>query len=169
MGTPFPWVFPYEEDGPRLESVVLRPVVSVALCGPVDVSPPVSALVDSGCSHTLAAPWLASAIGVDADASDRTIQLGLGGDTVTVRFLDVRLRLLAPGGSDSDYVEWEDEVGFLRSWRPTWPVLLGQVGFMQRFTVTMSRHAQALAVEERAEFDQRFGIPVVGGSPRTRR
>ena len=157
MATSFPWIYPYEEDGPRLDAVVLRPVVSVALVGP-EASTPVYALVDSGCSHTLAAPWLADAIGVDPDGSNRTLILGLGGESVSVRFVDVRLRLLAPDGDESDFVEWEDEVGFLRSWKPTWPVLLGQTAFMRRFTVTMSRHSQALAIEDAECFDGRFGV-----------
>ena len=158
MTTPFPWVFAYEEDGPRLDAVVLRPVVSVALCGPGEVSAPVYALVDSGCSHVLAAPWLADTISVDPDSSDRSLVLGLGGENVRVRFVDLRLRLFAPGGSETDFMKWEDEVGFLKTWRPTWPVLLGQVAFMKRFTVTMSRHAQALAVEDQQVFDERFGV-----------
>ncbi len=36
-------------------------------------------------------------------------------------------------------------------------MLLGSVGFLDRFTVTMSRFAQALAVEERTAFDERYG------------
>jgi hypothetical protein len=37
-------------------------------------------------------------------------------------------------------------------------VLLGSVGFLDRFTVTASRFAQAVAVEGREAFDDRFGI-----------
>jgi hypothetical protein len=36
-------------------------------------------------------------------------------------------------------------------------VLLGSVGFLDRFTVTASRFAQAVAVEEHTTFDERFG------------
>lgn len=161
----FPWVYPYQEDGPRLGQVVLRPVVSVALVGPDGVGvlrpTPVMALVDSGCEHVLAAPWLADAAGVDPKSSDKTIVLGLGGDNLEVRFLDVKLRLYPPRSANDDvYVEWEDEVGFLTHWRPTWPVLLGQVGFMRRFTITMSRHSQCLAVDDREAFDDRYGVPL---------
>lgn len=106
----------------------------------------------------LAAPWLADAAGVNPRDSHRELLRGLGGDVVTVRFLDLRLRLYAPGAtSDEDAVEWEDEVGFIDTWRPKWPMLAGQSAFMKRFTVTMSRHAQAVAVEPAATFDQRFG------------
>lgn len=36
-------------------------------------------------------------------------------------------------------------------------LLLGSVGFLDRFTVTASRFAQGVAVEERTTFDERFG------------
>ena len=37
-------------------------------------------------------------------------------------------------------------------------VLLGSIGFLDRFTVTASRFAQAVAVEDQDAFDRRFGI-----------
>jgi hypothetical protein len=152
---PFPWTYGYQEDGPRLNSVVVRPVVPVSVVG-VETSPPVLALVDSGSEHVLAAPWLATAVGVDPDDAHRTLDLGIGGDTVLVRFLDLGLRLHAPDGTDEDVVEWEAEVGFVHRWRPTWPVILGQFGFLDRFTVTMSRQARRIAVEDWDAFDRRF-------------
>ncbi len=41
-------------------------------------------------------------------------------------------------------------------------MLLGQRGFLDQFTVSMSQFAQLTAVEEREEFDKRFGVPPVG-------
>ena len=35
--------------------------------------------------------------------------------------------------------------------------LLGSVGFLDRWTVTASRFAQAIAIEDRDAFDERFG------------
>lgn len=154
---PFPWVYPYQEDGPRLGSVVLRPIVPVTLVG-ADVAPASLALVDSGSEHILAAPWLASSVGIDPKQSQRRHNLGIGGETVEVRFADLSLRLHPPGGSDEEYVEWQAEVGFVHHWRPTWPILVGQVGFLDKFTVTMSRLAQQVAVEAGEEFDRRFGV-----------
>lgn len=119
------------------------------------------ALVDSGCEHLLAAPWVAATAGVDPRDSHRQLTLGLGGETVGVRFLDLKLRLHPPGeGNDEVFVEWEDEVGFLSHWRPTWPVILGQTGFMKRFTVTMSRLAQAVAIDDADAFDRRYPAPM---------
>lgn len=156
---PFPWTYPYQDDGPRLGSIVFRPILSVALAGPGgEVSSGVYALVDSGCSHNLAAPWLAHAAGVDPKDSDRSLLLGIGGERVNVRFLDLTLRLLAPNGDDEQYVEWQAEVGFFDAWKPTFPMILGQAGFLDEFTVTMSHHARVTAVEERDAFDARFGV-----------
>ena len=154
---PYPWLYQYQEDGPRLGTTVLRPVVPVTLVAN-DVAPPSLSLVDSGSEHVLAAPWLASAVGVDPGQGHRSLVLGMGGESVSVRFVDLTLRLQAPGAGDDDYVEWQAEVGFPRHWKPTWPILLGQVGFFDRFTVTMNRQSQRVAVEDLDTFDKRFGI-----------
>jgi hypothetical protein len=61
---PFPWVYPYGEDGPRRGRVVLRPIVPLTLVGS-EASTPVLALADTGCEHVLAAPWLANDVGID--------------------------------------------------------------------------------------------------------
>jgi hypothetical protein len=67
------------------------------------------------------------------------------------------MRLYSPNADDTEYVEWEEMVGFFANWRGPWPVLVGQDAFMKQFTVTMSRLAQAVAVEDRDCFDNRFG------------
>jgi hypothetical protein len=158
---PFPWLYPYQEDGPRLDQIVQRPIVSTALVGwEGAVSDGLYALVDSGCSHILAAPWLADAVGVDSKATSRELDLGIGGSTVRVRFSDLRIRLLAPGGTDEQYIEWSAEVGFVDRWRPTFVMILGQWGFFDQFTVTMSSYALQTAIEPLEEFDTRFGVPL---------
>lgn len=156
---PFPWLYPYQEDGPRLDRIVHRPIVPVALVG-AEVTDGQFACVDSGCSHVLAAPWLAHSSGVEPKNSSRVIDLGIGGTIVKTRFVDMRLRLLAPDGSDAHFIEFETEVGFFDSWKPTFTVLLGQVGFMDQFTVTMSQYAKQTAIEPVEAFDERFGVPL---------
>jgi hypothetical protein len=56
------------------------------------------------------------------------------------------------------HVEWEAQVGFVDGRHGDGLVLLGSVGFLDRFTVTASRFAQAIAVEGRDAFDGRFGV-----------
>ncbi len=153
-----PWLYRYQEDGPRLDSIALRPIVPVAVVG-VDVATPALALVDSGSEHILAARWVAQDAGYDPTRSHRQLVLGIGGDNIEVEFLDVSLRLLHPDGDDDVYIEWQAEVGFVSNWRPTWPMLMGQRGFLDRFTVTFSRQSHMTAVEEWDVFDRRFGVP----------
>ena len=161
VAPPYPWLYPYQEDGPRLGSMVLRPIVPITLVGP-DVAPTVLALVDSGCEHVLAAPWLASAVGAEQRTSQRRLDLGIGGRTVEVWFSDLTVRLHPPGGGDDEFVEWHAEVGFVDQWRPTWPILVGPIGFLDKFTVTMSRMAQQVAVDDADEFDRCFGVRYLG-------
>ncbi len=119
----------------------------------------VLALVDSGSEHTLAAPGLARAIGLDTGNAFREIPLGIGGGTWLASFLDVTVRLHHPDDPMEEAIEWETEVGFLKETpKAAWSILLGQVGFLDRFTVTMSRHAQRIAIEALERFDQQFGV-----------
>jgi hypothetical protein len=153
---PLPWRYPYLHDVPR-QREVLRPVVSVQLLG-AELSSPVKALVDPGSEHVLAAPWLASDAKVDLASPKYEINLGIAGGNPNVRFVDVQLRLLHPDGDDDEYIEWECEVGFPDVWRPAWPVLLGQVGFFDRFTVSMHRAARAVVIEDWDAFDGRWAV-----------
>lgn len=136
---------------------MLRPVVPITPVGD-EVGQTVSALVDSGSEHILAAPWIARAVGLDPGSSARELTIGIGGESVRVRFIDMTLRLHPPAAGDEEYVEWSAEVGLVGHWKPTWPMLVGQVGFFSQFTVQMSRHAQRLAVEDFDAFDKRHGI-----------
>lgn len=96
---PFPWLFPYQDDPaiagePRFGRAVLRPLVECRLSA-AEVNERTWALVDSGSEHTLAMKWVAQAIGVEPDP-DREIVLGIGGQSIRVRFADVTLHLGPP-------------------------------------------------------------------------
>ena len=95
-------------------------------------------------------------VGLDYKGSQREIDLGIGGRTQKIRFVDAVLRLHPDAGDDDDYLEWQTEVGFVPQWKPTFQVLLGQVGFLDHFTVTLSRHAQEISVEGLEVYDSRF-------------
>lgn len=160
---PFPWVFPYHDDPavagePRLGRAVLRPLVQCRLSAR-EANERTWALIDSGSEYTLAMRWVAQVVGVEPD-KDREIVLGIGGENVRVRFADITLHLGPMSHSEGDWVEWQAEVGFVERWRASWPVLLGQRGFFDQFTVTMNRSAQALAITALNEFDQRYGVPL---------
>ncbi len=153
-----PSLFPYVEDpAGRRGRETLRPVVAVRLHGESEAPTKVAALVDSGSEHTLAAPLLARAIGIEPDES-REFTIGIGGGARLVRPAQVTIELYPRLDTDDPpLTTWDTEVGFFATWEPPWAVLLGQVGFFDKFTVTMSRLAQALAIERKETFDERFG------------
>ena len=159
----FPWVFPYIEE-PRHQGslfrdrLLLRPVVPITFVGP-DGPQQVFALVDSGADHVLAAPWIAQAVGIDLHRAPEE-RLKVAGGSHDVKFVTGRLELHPPSGTVGAPVQWEVQVGFLEQWpSPSWGAVLGQTGFFDRFTITMSKQATLLAVEDWDEFDQRFGAP----------
>jgi len=60
---------------------------------------------------------------------------------------------------DDSAVFWNAEIGVVSSnRRPPWPVLLGQIGFFDQFTVCMHRHAHATAIQPFGAFDETFGV-----------
>jgi len=138
---------------------VYRPVVNITLIGPDGPGGPEEAtfhaLVDSGAERVLATPGVARQIRVTPDR-DHPTPLKIGGETRLVHPADVTLRLAPELGLPG--VEWQAEVGFFNEWTSApWQVLLGQVGFFDRFTVTFGRHALQLAIEDAETFDQRYG------------
>lgn len=172
---PFPWIYPYVEDLTAQRyplasgRTAYRPLVPIGLRGPRDLSDRPWALVDSGSEHTLIAGWIARAMGLERQDPLWRLPLRLGGDTHDVAFHRVSIRLFDPGGVD-EAIEWESEVGVLSSHRITaWSAVLGQVGFFDRFTVTMQRAALATVVEDYDAFDARFGMRIrVPSNPSTK-
>ena len=150
-----PFVYPYyQEEHLRRGRTVLRPVVILSIG---DAAVIVDALVDTGCEHVLADSLLAEAAGIDLSDPIDTEEIGIGGSFVEARFVQVTAYLQPPGGAlGIKPISWTLDVGFIDDWRPLYPCLLGNVGFLDQFTVTTSRHAQAIAIEPRETFDHRF-------------
>jgi hypothetical protein len=152
-----PFVYPfYAETHLRRGRTVLRPVVRISVA---DVALIVDALVDTGSEHVLADSTLALAAGVDMSKPVDVEEIGLGGGIVEARFATVTAWLHPPAGGNAEPVAWELDVGFIDNWRPLYPCILGNVGFLDQFTVTVSRFAQATAIEPVAAFDARFDPP----------
>lgn len=148
-----PYVYPfYAEEHLRRDRTVLRPVVRVSLSGIV-----VDALVDTGSEHVLADSALAVAAGIDLSEPFDVEEIGLGGGVVVASFVSVTAVLHHPDGHVTEPATWELDVGFIDDWRPLYPCILGNIGFLDQFTVTVSRFAQATAVEPLEAFDDRFG------------
>jgi hypothetical protein len=150
-------VYPFfAENHLRRGRTVLRPIVLVSI-GTVDLI--LDALVDSGSEHVLADESVAIAAGINLASPLDTEEIGLGGRIVEARFVAVKAYLHSPGNDPtSSPTSWDLEVGFISGWRPLYPCILGNVGFLDRFTVTISRYSQATAIEPMETFDDRFGL-----------
>jgi hypothetical protein len=155
--SPTTLIFPFfQEDHLRRGRTVLRPVARFSLgVG----QPVVSALIDTGSEHVLADTSLALIAGIDLDDPVDVEEIGIGGGFVRARFVAVTGSLHPPDGVEAEPLTWTLDIGFIDDWRPLYPVLLGNAGFLDQFTVTVSRFAQATAVEAVAVFDERFGTP----------
>lgn len=115
------------------------------------------AVADTGAENVLVADWLADFAGVDLSATDDRVLVGIGGQVVEVAFAEVELRLHAP--HNDELISWRSDIGFVPRWQASFPIVAGQLGFLDQFTVTFHRGAATLAVEPWAAFDARFGVP----------
>jgi hypothetical protein len=158
----FCWRYGYEEEGRASNASPLgpiyRPVVPIQFVGPNGPSAAVHlALVDSGANSIMTPEWVAMELGIELD-DDRSTSVGLGGKPRRVRYAAATLRLLPPSNlDDEEPVEWETDVGFMDWGDPPWMVILGQRGFFDTFTVTMSQFSQQLAVHRVQHFDDLYG------------
>lgn len=157
MARPFPWLYGYTaERVPRRGREVLRPAVTVSIPAPSAEIEPFWDLVDTGSESVLAADWLADFAEVDLSTSSDKAVIGIGGQVIEVTFAEVELRLHAPDDA-AEFISWRADVGFVPHWQAPFALVLGQVGFLDRFTATFHRGAAAMAIEDRAVFDDRFG------------
>jgi hypothetical protein len=156
---PLPWLYPYREDpqAVRLGEPVFRPFVYVSLACGEQSTTLLEGLIDTGADAVLASDLLAEQLEIDLADNEGETPHAVGGRTLMARYKTVSLRLHPRDGSLREYREWEAQVGFVQGWHSYSLVLLGSVGFLDYFTVTASRFAQAVAVEDRDAFDERFG------------
>jgi hypothetical protein len=157
---PLPWLYPYREDpqSTRLGEPVFRPFVQISLANTGASTTLLDGLIDTGADAILASDLLADQLGLDLSEHEGETPHAVGGRVMTARYKTIALRLHPRDGTLHEYREWEAQVGFVEGWHSYSLVLLGSVGFLDRWTVTASRFAQAIAVEDRNAFDDRFGI-----------
>jgi hypothetical protein len=161
---PLPWLYAYREDAQstRLGGPVFRPFVPVSLVHGGQSTLLLTGLIDTGADSVLASNLLADQLEIDLDDHDGETTHAVGGRVVKARYKTIGMRLHPSDADESRYVQWEAQVGFIEGWHSDGLVLLGSVGFLDRFTITASRFAQAVAVEEREAFDDRFGVVEIG-------
>lgn len=161
-----------EPGSEHLADPAIRPAVAVSVvAADGEESPKFLALVDSGSERTLAGPGLGRLANLAYVQPQRELTLHIGGAPRKTVFGEVTLRLYEHVRSvdEPPLAEWTAEVGFFKRWEPPWGVVLGQRGFFDRFTVTMSRFAMALALEDRDAFDARYEAPPQDQGPGSRR
>ncbi len=156
---PLPWLYPYREDPQslRLGQPVYRPFVPISLANGSRDTPQLVGLIDTGADAVLVSDLLAEQLGVDLDDHEGETNHAVGGRVAPVRYKTITLRLYPSGEDAHGYREWQAQVGFIANWHSYGLVLLGSTGFLDRWTVTASRFAQAVAIEEHSAFDERFG------------
>lgn len=157
---PLPWLYPYREDAQstRLDAPVYRPFVPISLAHGEQSTWQLTGLVDTGADAILASNLLAEQLELDLDNPEGEATHAVGGRVVVARYKTISLRLHPSDAEEGAYREWQAEVGFIDGWHSDGLVLLGSMGFLDHFTVTASRFAQAIAIEERETFDDRFGV-----------
>lgn len=161
---PLPWVYSYQEDGrsTRLGRPILRPIVPVSLVHRDQSVGQFTGLIDTGADAILASDLLTVELGIDLTDNEGEATHAVGGKVLETRYKTIDLRLHPSDAAEDVYIQWRAQVGFVKGWHSDGLVLLGSVGFLDQFTVTVSRFAQAVAVEDRDAFDERFGTVLSG-------
>jgi hypothetical protein len=156
---PLPWLYPYREDAQstRLGEPVFRPFVQISLVHGDQSIWQLTGLIDTGADAVLASNLLAGPLGIDLSDNEGENTHAVGGRVLTAQYKTIGLRLHPSDAAEDVYQEWRAPVGFVEGWHSDGLVLLGSVGFLDQFTVTASRFAQAVAVEDQNAFDDRFG------------
>jgi hypothetical protein len=154
-----PWIYSYKEDGSstRLGQPILRPIVPVSLVHRDQSVGQFTGLIDTGADAILASDLLTVELEIDLTDNEGEATHAVGGKVLETRYKTIELRLHPNDAAEDVYIQWQAQVGFVKGWHSDGLVLLGSIGFLDRFTVTASRFAQAVAVEDRDTLDERFG------------
>lgn len=156
---PLPWLYSYQEDvqSTRLGQPILRPFVPISLVHADQSTSRLEGLIDTGADAILASDLLTVELDIDLDENEGEATHAVGGKVLETRYKTIDLRLYPSDGAEDSYIQWQTQVGFVKGWHSDGLVLLGSVGFLDQFTVTANRYAQAVAVEDRDAFDEHFG------------
>jgi hypothetical protein len=148
---PQPWLYPYREDPreTRLDGKpVFRPFVRVSLADGAHHTQVLDGLVATAASGVFASAELAGQLGIDLSDHEGEVEAVVNGSdrTVTVRYKTLTLRLHPPDGSADADRQWQTQVGFIENWHRY--VVLGNVGFLDRFKVAFGGSPKAVLIEE---------------------
>ncbi|MGH9123444.1 MAG: hypothetical protein ACRDZ8_01800 [Acidimicrobiales bacterium] len=115
-----------------------------------------AAIIDTGGPITVVSPAFADAVGDEAHDSGARTVLRLAGRRYDAPLFSVTLALHSSWEAPEDLRLWASMVGVLDPWpHEGTALILGQHGFLDRFTVTFG--PQGFAVEPGETFSTRFG------------
>lgn len=115
------------------------------------------AIIDTGGPITVISPAFVDAAGTSAMETGEQTVLRLAGRRLDVPLLSVTLTLHRGGGASDEPRTWTSTVGVLDPWPHEGSALiLGQQGFVDRFTVTFG--PEGFAVEPGPTYAERFGL-----------
>jgi hypothetical protein len=151
------WLYPYTDFGEGrdfLPHPVLRAVVPVGSPGLVVTF---AAIIDTGGPITVVSPAFVDAVGDEAhDTGERTV-LRLAGRRYDAPLLSLTLALHSIRKVPEVPRRWASTVGMLDPWpHEGTALILGQNGFLDRFTVTFG--PEGFAVEPGDTYGARFGL-----------
>ncbi len=148
------WVFDYTDFG-ETHGALPRPVLRASFrVGVPGRRGSFAALVDTGGPVTVVANDVISA-GGDAVDTGETLPIRLGGRSFVAPLYELTLEARPPIGFDAPAIPWRGLVGVVSPFpHHGTSVILGQIGFLENFTVTFG--PQQFAVEPAETFDLRF-------------
>lgn len=122
-------IFPYL-DIRRSGVVRTQPIIPISVHGPAGFRQ-LFALVDSGAEHSVFSLDLVASLQLDTNNADVVEIVGVGGDASRGYLLDVRLQLQTH--------RWTAPAVFSDIMRIGSPMILGQAGFFEFFTIAFKR------------------------------
>lgn len=153
------WVFGYTDFGEShgtLGRPVLRAAVRVAVPGRRSSF---TVLIDTGGPLTVVSEEVIASAGDATIATGQTLPIRLGGRAFDARLFELALQAIPPVGANDPRRSWHGLAGVLDPWpHQGTSIILGQIGFMENFTVTFG--PDHFAVEPGDAFSKRFASPV---------
>jgi hypothetical protein len=129
-------IFPYL-DVSRGQDVRSKPIIPIGFHGPAGYRQ-VFALVDSGAEHSLLSLELIDSLGLREVGADAVEVIGVGGDASLGYLLDVEHQLRNH--------RWTAPAIFSDIMDSQSPMVLGQAGFFEFFTVTFRRRKSVMDI-----------------------
>ncbi len=150
------WLFPYTDFGESHDALG-RPVLRASFrVGVPGRRRSFSALIDPGGPVTVIAHEVIAAGGGDPIDTGERLPIRLGGRSFEAPLFELTLEARPPDDIDASPIAWRGIVGVLSPFpHQATSVILGQIGFLENFTVTFG--PGRFAIESVEAFDHRFG------------